>query len=131
MTDTQPLPDHRLRADDSTTDLHRAAQDGDQAAWDELITRYTAVVRGTVASFRLNEHDAADAVQNTWLCLLRSGSTVRDPEKLGRLAGDDRASRVPEAGPSRAARDRERHHRRRPARRRFDARSERHHQRDA
>ena len=73
---------HRPRADDTTTELHHAAQDGDQAAWDELITRYAGVVRGTVASFRLNEHDAADAAQNTWLRLLTSGLTVRDPEKL-------------------------------------------------
>jgi RNA polymerase sigma factor (sigma-70 family) len=72
----------RRRTDDTTTELHRAAQDGDQAAWDELIRRYGGVVRGTVASFRLNEHDAADAAQNTWLRLLTSGLTVRDPEKL-------------------------------------------------
>jgi RNA polymerase sigma factor (sigma-70 family) len=73
---------HRPRGDESTTDLLRAAQDGDQAAWEELIPRYTGVVRGTVASFRLNEHDAADAVQNTWLLLLANASRVRDPEKL-------------------------------------------------
>jgi RNA polymerase sigma factor (sigma-70 family) len=74
---------HRPRGDESTTDLLREAQDGNQAAWDELIARYTGVLRGVVASFRLNDHDAADVVQNTWLRLVESGSTVRDPERLG------------------------------------------------
>jgi RNA polymerase sigma factor (sigma-70 family) len=67
----------------STTDLLRAANDRDRAAWEELIRRYTGVVRREVATFRLGEHDSADAVQNTWLRLLGSGATIRDPERLG------------------------------------------------
>lgn len=67
----------------SATELLRAATNRDRAAWEELIGRYGGVVRSAVASFRLTEHDAADAAQNTWLRLLGSASTIRDPEGLG------------------------------------------------
>ena len=45
--------------------------------------RYARLVRSIAAEFRLQESDAADVAQNTWLRLLAYGGTIRDPEKLG------------------------------------------------
>lgn len=64
-------------------DLLRAAGNGDSAAWEELVSRYGRVVRATVAAFRLQEADAADAVQNTWVRAFERWHTIRDPERLG------------------------------------------------
>ena len=51
----------------TVTELVRAAADGDGRAWGEIVVRYGDLVRATVAGFRLQQADAADAVQNTWL----------------------------------------------------------------
>ncbi len=67
----------------NNADLLRAAAGGDCSAWEELVSRYGRAVRATVAAFRLQEADAADAVQNTWLRMLERGHTIRDPERLG------------------------------------------------
>lgn len=68
---------------ESTAVLLRAAGGGNPLAWEELISRYGSLVRATVASFRLREADAEDAVQNTWLRLVERMGTIRDPECLG------------------------------------------------
>jgi RNA polymerase sigma factor (sigma-70 family) len=67
----------------TVTELVRAAADGDGRAWDEIVSRYGDLVRATVAGFRLQQADAADAMQNTWLRALERIGTVRDPERLG------------------------------------------------
>ena len=67
----------------TVADLLRYASDGDQQAWAELIARYTGIVTGVVAGFRLQESDAADAVQNTWVRLITYSTSIREPEKLG------------------------------------------------
>ncbi|MDQ3761005.1 MAG: sigma-70 family RNA polymerase sigma factor [Actinomycetota bacterium] len=68
---------------ESTADLLRAAGDGDPLAWEELIRRYGRLVRSTVASFRLQQADVEDAVQNTWLRVIERMHTIKDPECLG------------------------------------------------
>jgi RNA polymerase sigma factor (sigma-70 family) len=79
------LPVCTAAEDDRTgvADLLFAAAGGDQQAWAELVARYTAVVTAVVSGFRLQESDAADVVQNTWLRLLTYSATIREPEKLG------------------------------------------------
>ena len=67
----------------SNTVLLRAVGDGEPPAWEELISRYGRLVRSTVASFRLQEAEAEDAVQNTWLRLMERMDTIRDPRCLG------------------------------------------------
>ena len=67
----------------SAAELLLAARDGDRSAWEELVLRYSGVVRSAVSEFRLQESDAADVVQNTWLRLLVHAATIRDPRKLG------------------------------------------------
>jgi RNA polymerase sigma factor (sigma-70 family) len=63
--------------------LLHAATAGDKDAWAELVARYSGLVTAVIAGFRLQESDAADVVQNTWLRLLRYSATIREPEKLG------------------------------------------------
>jgi RNA polymerase sigma factor (sigma-70 family) len=67
----------------TVTELVSAAADGDGRAWEEIVARYGDLVRATVAGFRLQQADAADAMQNTWLRALERIGTVRDPERLG------------------------------------------------
>jgi RNA polymerase sigma factor (sigma-70 family) len=67
----------------TVTELVNAAANGEGRAWGEIIARYNDLVRATVAGFRLQQADAADAVQNTWLRALERIGTVREPERLG------------------------------------------------
>jgi RNA polymerase sigma factor (sigma-70 family) len=68
---------------DSVADLLQGIRDGDQAAWSEILRRYGKLVASTVRSFRLQEADAHDAVQMTWLRLAENAHRVQDPERLG------------------------------------------------
>jgi RNA polymerase sigma factor (sigma-70 family) len=57
--------------------------DGQPAAWQEIVQRYGEVVSATVRSFRLQDADARDAVQTTWLQLAAHARQIRHPERLG------------------------------------------------
>jgi len=57
--------------------------EGDPVAWDEVLCRYRGLVSATVRSFRLQEADALDAIQATWLRLAENAHQIRDPERLG------------------------------------------------
>jgi hypothetical protein len=48
-------------------DLLVQVSHGDPAAWAEVLRRYGELVSTTVRSFRLQDADALDAVQMTWL----------------------------------------------------------------
>ncbi|WP_214402356.1 RNA polymerase sigma factor [Pseudonocardia lacus] len=67
----------------TTTELVAAARAGDQRAWTEIMARFGGLVRSVVGSFRLQDADTADAVQNTWLRAVERLDTVREPERLG------------------------------------------------
>ena len=56
-------------ADEELTRLVKAAADGDHRAWDSLVARYVALLWSIAFRHGLNESDAADVVQNTWLRL--------------------------------------------------------------
>jgi RNA polymerase sigma factor (sigma-70 family) len=60
-----------------------AAGRGHRGAWEEIVRRYEGLVAATVRSFRLQDADAADAVQRTWLRLVEHRDRVRDPAHLG------------------------------------------------
>jgi RNA polymerase sigma factor (sigma-70 family) len=81
LLSTQPRETTQPR--ENNTVLLRAVGEGEPPAWEELIRRYGRLVRSTVASFRLQEADAEDAVQNTWLRLMERMDTIRDPRCLG------------------------------------------------
>lgn len=55
----------------------------DQAAWDELVTRFQGLLWSAARAYDLSPADAADAVQGTWLRLLESLHTIRDPDRIG------------------------------------------------
>lgn len=71
-------------------DLLVRVSHGDPAAWAEVLRRYGKVVSTTVRSFRLQDADALDAVQMTWLQLAENAHRVQFPERLsGWLADAD------------------------------------------
>jgi len=67
----------------SVADLLLGISDRDPAAWEEIVRRYGKLVSVTVRSFRLQDADALDAVQMTWLRLAENAHRVQLPERLG------------------------------------------------
>jgi RNA polymerase sigma factor (sigma-70 family) len=70
-------------ATDSVADLLQGVSNGDPASWDEIHCRYGKLVSTIVRSFRLQEADALDAMQMTWLRLAENAHRVKFPERLG------------------------------------------------
>jgi RNA polymerase sigma factor (sigma-70 family) len=71
-----------VTAFDPTIALIEAA-DGDQRAWDSLVTRYSGLVWATARSFRLGDADAADVFQATWFRLVEKLNLIRNGDGLG------------------------------------------------
>jgi RNA polymerase sigma factor (sigma-70 family) len=67
----------------TVAELVAAARMRDKTAWEELTRRYGTLVRGVVARYRLQEADAADAAQYTWLRAIERLETLRDSERFG------------------------------------------------
>ncbi|MFD0350941.1 RNA polymerase sigma factor [Kitasatospora aburaviensis] len=55
---------------------------GEQAAWDELVDRYTPLVFAIARSHRLSVADCEDVVQAAWLRVIRHLSELRSPDRL-------------------------------------------------
>ena len=73
-----------MRADEDTLeDLVAAAQAGDHRAWLELLERFYGMVHGVARSFRLQDADVADVVQNTWLSAFEKLGALREPDRFG------------------------------------------------
>lgn len=68
-------------ADDGV--LVRAAAEGDQAAWDALVKRFSGLVWSIARAHRLGSADAADVCQTAWLRLVENLSRIRDPDRVG------------------------------------------------
>lgn len=60
----------------------RRVHGGDPSAWQEVIRRYGKLVAATVRSFGLQEADALDVVQTTWLKLAANADQIQSPERL-------------------------------------------------
>ena len=69
-------------SDPTVPELVAAAVDGEQAAWDALVTRYAPLVLGIAARFRLSHDDVADVSQTVWLLLVQHLPRLRTPEAL-------------------------------------------------
>jgi RNA polymerase sigma factor (sigma-70 family) len=67
----------------TTTDLLRIAMGGDPAAWEQIVRRYEPAVAAMITTYRLQEADARDATQRTWLRMLECHQQIREPEALG------------------------------------------------
>lgn len=65
------------------TALLDAARQGDQAAWDALVARFSGLMWSIARGYRLDAADAHDAVQMTWLRLVENLDRIADPERLG------------------------------------------------
>ena len=63
--------------------LLTAAADGDQTAWETIVSRYSGLVWATARAHRLSGADAADVAQTTWLRLVENLDRIRDPDGLG------------------------------------------------
>ncbi|MDQ3631516.1 MAG: sigma-70 family RNA polymerase sigma factor [Actinomycetota bacterium] len=63
--------------------LLRAAGEGDAEAWNSLVSRYNGLIWSVVRAHRLNDPDAADVAQTTWLRLAEHLTGIRDAERLG------------------------------------------------
>jgi RNA polymerase sigma factor (sigma-70 family) len=68
--------------DDPIPGLVRAAAAGDARAWEQLVDRFAGLVWSICRMHRLNDDDAADVVQLTWLRLLENLERIRDPRRL-------------------------------------------------
>jgi RNA polymerase sigma factor (sigma-70 family) len=63
--------------------LVRDARAGDQRAWNALVNRYAGLVWAVARAHRLNDADAADVSQATWIKLFRSLGTLKTPAAVG------------------------------------------------
>ncbi|RZS44649.1 RNA polymerase sigma factor (sigma-70 family) [Herbihabitans rhizosphaerae] len=66
----------------SVVELLELAGNGDRGAWRELVERHHRLVWKVALSHRLNDADAADVSQATWLILAEKLGTIRRPDRL-------------------------------------------------
>jgi len=69
--------------DGDVGDLVVAAAEGDRAAWDQLVDRFSGLVWGVARGHRLQGADAADVFQTTWLRLVENLTRIHDPQRVG------------------------------------------------
>lgn len=67
----------------SVAELLLRVRHGDPSAWNEIVRRYGKLVSTTVRSFGLQDADALDAEQTTWLRLAEKVHQIQHPERLG------------------------------------------------
>ncbi len=64
-------------------DAVRRAAKGDRAAWDELVVAFGRMVWSIAIAHRLNQADAGEVSQTTWLRLVEHIDRIDQPERLG------------------------------------------------
>src|SRR5258708_39095385 len=62
--------------------LVRESAEGNEAAWDQLVRRYSSLVMAVTRSFQLTADDAQDVSQTVWLRLGENLANPREPEAL-------------------------------------------------
>jgi DNA-directed RNA polymerase specialized sigma24 family protein len=67
----------------ATAELVARAGVGEQAAWDQLVDRYGAMVWAVARAHGLGPADAGDVSQVTWLLLTQHLGGIGEPERLG------------------------------------------------
>jgi RNA polymerase sigma factor (sigma-70 family) len=63
--------------------LVKAAAQGDEAAWRELVERFSGLVWAVARGFRLNTADASDVYQTVWLRLAEHLGRIQSPDQVG------------------------------------------------
>jgi RNA polymerase sigma factor (sigma-70 family) len=66
----------------SQHDLVRACRGGEEAAWDELLERYSRLIWSVAQRFGLREGEAREIFQRTWLAILEGIDDLKHPERL-------------------------------------------------
>ena len=66
----------------STAELFARVQDGDQAAWDDLVDRFSSLLWSIARSHRLDTATSGDVVQTVWLRLVENLDRIREPAAL-------------------------------------------------
>lgn len=66
----------------STAELFAHVKDGDQAAWDALVGRFSSLLWGVARGHRLDTATAGDVVQTVWLKLVENLDGIREPAAL-------------------------------------------------
>ncbi len=64
-------------------ELLRRVRAGDRESWVTLTDRFTRLLWAIARSLRLDQADAEDAVQTTWLRLVENLDALREPEHVG------------------------------------------------
>ncbi len=64
------------------SELVQASASGDEAAWNELVRRYSPLVMAVTRNYRLTPADAQDVSQTVWLRLVENLTSLRQPEAL-------------------------------------------------
>jgi RNA polymerase sigma factor (sigma-70 family) len=65
------------------SEIVRRAGDGDQAAWNQLVERFSGLVWSTIRAHRLGAAESSDVAQSTWLRLVEHLDRIQDPERIG------------------------------------------------
>jgi RNA polymerase sigma factor (sigma-70 family) len=63
--------------------LIAAAGNGDQAAWNEIVDRFSGLVWSVARAHRLAHAEASDVAQTVWLRLIENLDRIEDPDRLG------------------------------------------------
>jgi DNA-directed RNA polymerase specialized sigma24 family protein len=63
------------------------AADGDDDAWQELVTRYSDLVSSVTGAHHLNEADVARVSARVWRRLGRQLGKIRQPDRVGAWLG--------------------------------------------
>jgi RNA polymerase sigma factor (sigma-70 family) len=63
--------------------LVRQASTGDSRAWEALVRQFEDLLRRIARAHRLNDADAADVAQATWLKLFEHIARLQDPARVG------------------------------------------------
>jgi RNA polymerase sigma factor (sigma-70 family) len=71
-----------MRDDPSVAALVARVGEGDQAAWNELVERYSPLVWSICLQYQLNRQDIDDVGQNVWLLLVEHIGSLREPAAL-------------------------------------------------
>jgi len=66
----------------ATAALLAQANAGDQAAWNALVVQHSPILWSVARAHRLDQADAADVVQTTWLRLVEHLGRIEDPDRL-------------------------------------------------
>jgi RNA polymerase sigma factor (sigma-70 family) len=71
-----------MRDDLSVAALVARVSDGDQAAWNEIVERYSPLVWSICLHYHLNREDIDDVGQNVWLLLVENIGRLREAAAL-------------------------------------------------